>query len=138
MTLLDELIEKLNAAVEAHNSRVSEAFDVGEITEQERDGLLVPDGSVTVEVVKQGPGRWSHSLRLAVHQIIGNYDPAEVVRMCDASPVQTETIRHLKIGSKRSVGYQPGDMHGMPVGIRLMDMAHLVAQSDVGKAVLLG
>lgn len=138
MTLLGELLTLLNAAVEEHNAKVMDAFDCERIDAARRDELLVPPGSVTVEKARAGPQEWPMSLRVAVHQIIGAYDPAEIVRMCDASPVQTETIRHLRIGSKKSAGMAPGDLHGMPVGIRLMDMAHLVAQSDAGKAVLLG
>lgn len=138
MTLLETIIGKLNAIIDAYNVKLKESVDVGELTGQEAEFLRVPAGSITAEMVKAGPKEWSKPIRIALREVIVSEDPTEIVRMADACTVETETIKHLRIGSRKSIGFQPGDMHGFPVGIRLMDMAHLVSHSGAERAILLG
>ena len=138
MDLLDSYLERLNRAVERHNAKVAEALDGEEITPDVARQWTLPEGCVTRELVKAGPQSWSKPLRRAVFPLVVTESPDEIVRMCEACPVQTPTIKYLRVGAKKSTGIKMGELRGLPVGIRLMDMAHLVAHSGAGKAVLLG
>lgn len=138
MSLLDDLIERLNRQVEKHNAKLDRLIDEGELTEDDARRFRVPDGSVTREVVREGPSAWSFALRRALRSILTVESPDEIIRMADAVTLKTETIVILRRGALKSVGAKNGPTKGMPVGVRLLDMAHLVAHSDAGKAVLLG
>ena len=138
MEILTSMLERLNAAVDRHNARVDAELDLEELTEEEARAWRVPPGVVTKELALAGPEKWSAALRRAVREVIVNEAPDEIIRLADLCPVQTKTIKYLRIGSKRSVGAQEGELKGFPVGIRLMDYAHLIAHANPSKVILLG
>lgn len=138
MILIDAMIEKLNAVVDSYNAELVAAVDMGDMLQADADLLHVPAGSVTIEKVKEGPKEWPANLRKAMKDVIISEDPNEIIRMAEACPVQTETIKHLRIGAKKSPGAKPGILFGFPAGIHLIDMAHLVANCGAGRAVVLG
>lgn len=137
-TLLDSMMERLNRTIDHHNARVQAAVESEDLTEDEASGWRLPPGCITVEVVKD-PSRWRGK---ALHKAIGNVfrreSPDEILRMCDACGVQTDVIRKLRRGVLRTVGMKPGPLKGLPVSVRLLDLAHLVAHCGAGNAVLLG
>lgn len=137
MTLLDSLIERLNAAIERNNARLDRAIECGEVAPEDAPRFRVI-GTVTREAVRQGASAWPAAWRRALRSILAIEAPDEIIRMCDTATEKTEIIKHLRQGSLKAKGMKPGPMRGAPVAIRLLDMAHLVAHSDAGKAVLLG
>lgn len=138
MTLIEGMIERLNAAVDSHNKSVDEGLEFGTLLPEEAERLRVPAGAVTVESVRNGPNEWPQSLRNALRGVLVSEDPNELIRMADASPVKTETIRHLRLGASRAVGAKPGVMHGFHVGLRMIDFAHLICHCGAERAVLMG
>lgn len=138
MDLLTPILQRLNAAIDRHNEKVAEEEEMGNLTADEATTWRVPQGCVTKEMVLAGPQRLSDALKRALREIIVNESPDEIIRLADLVPLQTQTIKLLRIGSKRSIGMKEGLLRGMPVGVRLMDFAHLVAHAGASKVVLLG
>lgn len=138
MTFLDALIAKLNSAIDAYNAELQDAVDIGNVSIEQAESIRVPAGAVTIDSVKTGPKQWPKSLLKAVQDVIVSEDPNELVRMADACVEKTETIRHLRIGASKSPGAKPGILFGFPVGVRMIDMAHLVSHCGAGRVLLLG
>lgn len=139
---LKECIDTLNARIEEYNQAIRNAERMAEITKEKAAFLLLPEGCVTVELVRN-PHRWSRVLKRAVGEMVVNETPQEIIRLCEfckvnAEDFKTESIKWLYIGSLRSPGMLEGELYAYPVAIRIIDYAHLLAHAGASPAILLG
>jgi hypothetical protein len=128
--MLEQLLEKLNAAVAEHNAEVDECVATGELTEATAAGLrwLTPITRDTVQSVKSH-GEWPAALLNIVNEMHTPIHAREVIKLAKSAKAPTTITQELCRGAARSKGAKD-DNYAHPVFIKTIQAAHLFARAE--------
>ena len=129
--MLEQLLEKINAAISAHNAEVDESVATGELTEAEASSLrwLTP---VTRETVRDvmSHGEWPAALLNIVDEVHTPIHAREIIKLAKSAKAPTTITQELCRGAGRAKGAKD-DNYAHPVFIKAIQAAHLVARAEL-------
>lgn len=121
--LLEDLLARLNAAIEARNARIDVAVTGGRLDREVAVTLKVRPGMATGDLIRSE--RWPDSFVEAVKGSYVQESPQTILELAKFVKEPTATIQQLCHGCENARGAK------RPVVVRTLDLAHLLARSAV-------